>query len=127
MSSSRLRFFDSSVGTKVLIGVTGLFLVLYLIIHIAGNTVFLFGPRAFNAYAETLGGNPLIPVIEIVLLAGFLIHIYKTVRMFIKNQEALGAVVTNDARVNPAEHKKFVSDEIAKWSPIIKANGQYAD
>jgi tripartite-type tricarboxylate transporter receptor subunit TctC len=46
---------------------------------------------------------------------------------FIKNQEALGAVVTNDARVNPAEHKKFVSDEIAKWSPIIKANGQYAD
>jgi tripartite-type tricarboxylate transporter receptor subunit TctC len=46
---------------------------------------------------------------------------------FIKNQESLGAVVTSDARVNPAEHKKFVSDEIAKWSPIIKANGQYAD
>ena len=55
MSSSRLRFFESSVGTKVLIGVTGLFLVLYLIIHIAGNTVFLFGPNAFNAYADTLG------------------------------------------------------------------------
>jgi tripartite-type tricarboxylate transporter receptor subunit TctC len=46
---------------------------------------------------------------------------------FIKNQESLGAVVTADARVNPAEHKKFVSDEIAKWSPVIKANGQYAD
>ena len=46
---------------------------------------------------------------------------------FIKNQEALGAVVTADARVNPAEHKKFVADEINKWSPIIKANGQYAD
>lgn len=46
---------------------------------------------------------------------------------FIKNQEALGAVVTNDARVNPADHKKFVEAEIAKWSPIIKANGQYAD
>ncbi|MET0335115.1 MAG: tripartite tricarboxylate transporter substrate-binding protein [Rhizobacter sp.] len=46
---------------------------------------------------------------------------------FIKNQESLGAVVTSDARVNPAEHKKFVSDEINKWTPIIKAAGQYAD
>lgn len=46
---------------------------------------------------------------------------------FIKNQESLGAVIVTDARSNPAEHKKFVSDEINKWSPIIKANGQYAD
>jgi tripartite-type tricarboxylate transporter receptor subunit TctC len=46
---------------------------------------------------------------------------------FIKNQESLGAVVTTDGRVNPAEHKKFVEAEINKWSPIIKANGQYAD
>lgn len=46
---------------------------------------------------------------------------------FIKNEESLGAVVAADARVNPAEHKKFVEAEIGKWSPIIKANGQYAD
>ncbi|MBC7957321.1 MAG: tripartite tricarboxylate transporter substrate binding protein BugD [Cytophagales bacterium] len=46
---------------------------------------------------------------------------------FIKNEEALGAVITTDARVNPADHKKFVEAEINKWSPIIKANGQYAD
>jgi len=46
---------------------------------------------------------------------------------FIKNEEALGAVVASDARVNPAEHKKFVEAEINKWTPIIKANGQYAD
>jgi tripartite-type tricarboxylate transporter receptor subunit TctC len=46
---------------------------------------------------------------------------------FIKNEESLGAVVAADARVNPAEHKKFVESEINKWTPIIKANGQYAD
>lgn len=46
---------------------------------------------------------------------------------FIKRQEALGAVVTTDARVNPAEHKKFVEAEINKWGPVIKAAGQYAD
>ncbi len=46
---------------------------------------------------------------------------------FIKRQEALGAVVITDSRVNPAEHKKFVESEIAKWGPAIKAAGQYAD
>lgn len=46
---------------------------------------------------------------------------------FIKKQEGLGAVVVTDRRVEPAEHKKFVAAEIAKWSPIIKAAGVYAD
>jgi tripartite-type tricarboxylate transporter receptor subunit TctC len=46
---------------------------------------------------------------------------------FIKRQEALGAVVVADGRVNPAEHKKFVAAEIDKWSAVIKAAGQYAD
>jgi tripartite-type tricarboxylate transporter receptor subunit TctC len=46
---------------------------------------------------------------------------------FVKHQEALGAVVVSDARVNGPEHKKFVESEIGKWTPIIKAAGQYAD
>ncbi|HEX7888911.1 MAG TPA: tripartite tricarboxylate transporter substrate-binding protein [Ramlibacter sp.] len=46
---------------------------------------------------------------------------------FIKKQEGLGAVVVNDKRVEPAEHKKFVASEIAKWSPVIKAAGVYVD
>ena len=46
---------------------------------------------------------------------------------FHKREEALGAVIVNDARVNPAEHKAFVAAEVAKWTPVIKAAGQYAD
>ncbi|MDD0840212.1 tripartite tricarboxylate transporter substrate-binding protein [Curvibacter sp. HBC61] len=46
---------------------------------------------------------------------------------FIKKEEALGAVVATDKRIEPAEHKKFVQAEIAKWTPIIKAAGVYAD
>jgi tripartite-type tricarboxylate transporter receptor subunit TctC len=46
---------------------------------------------------------------------------------FIKREEALGAVIITDARLDGAEHKKFVESEIAKWGPIIKAAGQYAD
>ena len=46
---------------------------------------------------------------------------------FVKREEALGAVIITDARLGGAEHKKFVAAEIAKWGPIIKSAGQYAD
>ena len=46
---------------------------------------------------------------------------------FIKKEEALGAVVATDDRIEPAGHKKFVKAEIDKWSPSIKAAGVYAD
>jgi tripartite-type tricarboxylate transporter receptor subunit TctC len=46
---------------------------------------------------------------------------------FIQKQEALGAVMIVDKRTDPVEHKKFVAAEIAKWTPIIKAAGVYAD
>lgn len=46
---------------------------------------------------------------------------------FIKKQEGLGALVVNDKRVEQAEHKAFVTAEIAKWTPVIKAAGVYAD
>lgn len=39
----------------------------------------------------------------------------------------MGAVVVNDSRLNPVDHKNFVEAEIAKWGPVIKAAGQYAD
>jgi tripartite-type tricarboxylate transporter receptor subunit TctC len=46
---------------------------------------------------------------------------------FIKKQEALGALVVTDKRVEMADHKKFISAEIAKWAPVIKGAGAYAD
>ncbi len=87
--ASRTPFFSSSVGTKVLIGITGFALFLYLVIHIAGNLLVFFGPAVFNQYAYMMEErNPLLPVIELLLLAVFLVHIYKTVRMFLSNQSA---------------------------------------
>ena len=86
--SSRIRVFSSSVGTKLLVGSTGLALFLYLITHIAGNALVFFGPTTFNQYAHTLTSNPLIPVIEVGLLLIFLLHVYKTVTMYLGNQQA---------------------------------------
>lgn len=82
------RAVSSSVGTKILIGLTGLGLFLYLLTHIAGNALVLLGPASFNGYAHTLTGNPLLPVIELGLLLVFLLHIYKTVTMYLANRRA---------------------------------------
>jgi succinate dehydrogenase / fumarate reductase cytochrome b subunit len=86
--SSRTRVFNSSVGMKLLIGITGLALFLYLIIHVAGNLMVFGGPALYNKYAYTLESNPLLPVIEIALLLVFGLHIYKTLSMFLANQQA---------------------------------------
>ncbi|WP_295371013.1 tripartite tricarboxylate transporter substrate-binding protein [uncultured Pseudacidovorax sp.] len=46
---------------------------------------------------------------------------------FIRREEALGAVVVSDKRSDPAEHKKFVQAEVARFGPVIKEAGVYAD
>ena len=81
-------FAGSSVGTKVLIAVTGLLLFVFLIGHLAGNLLVFVGPDAFNKYSDALISNPLVIPMEIGLLLVVLVHIYKTVKMYLQNQHA---------------------------------------
>jgi succinate dehydrogenase cytochrome b subunit len=105
----RTGVLSTSVGTKILIGTTGLAVFLYLIIHIAGNLVVFLGPAAFNKYAYTLESNPLIPIIEIGLLLIFLIHVYKTVRMFLANQAARPVGYAQKKTAGPPSRKTLAS------------------
>ena len=105
----RTGIFSSSVGTKLLIGLTGVLLVVYLLIHIAGNMVVFLGPAAFNTYAFTLESNPLLPLIELVLLSWFVIHIYKTVRMFLSNQTARPVAYAKKKSAGHTTRKTFAS------------------
>jgi succinate dehydrogenase cytochrome b subunit len=82
------RVFSSSVGTKLLIGATGLLLFAYLILHLAGNLMVFGGQETFNHYAHMLASNPLVVPAEIVLLLFFLLHVYKALTMWTKNQAA---------------------------------------
>ncbi len=87
--ASRTGIFSTSVGTKIVVGISGLVLLLYLVIHIAGNLLIFFGPEVFNRYAYTMEvRNPALPAIESALLLVFIVHIYKTVTMFLGNQSA---------------------------------------
>jgi succinate dehydrogenase / fumarate reductase cytochrome b subunit len=105
----RSGVFSTSVGQKIVIGITGFALFLYLVIHIAGNLMVFFGPAFFNKYAYTLESNPLLPVIEIGLLAVFLMHVYKTIRMFLGNQEARPAKYAVKKPAGPPSRKSLAS------------------
>ena len=107
--TSRSGIFSTSVGTKIVIGITGIALFLYLLIHIAGNLLVFFGPAFFNKYAYTLEGNPLLPIVEIGLLLVFLIHIYKTVRMFLGNQRTRPVGYVRKKAAGPPSRKTLAS------------------
>lgn len=87
MSSFR-RVFSSSVGTKLLIGLTGLLLFAYVLLHLAGNLLVFAGRDTFNEYSHALISNPLVLPVEIGLIGVFLLHVYKTVAMWLGNQRA---------------------------------------
>lgn len=69
-------------------GLTGVALFIYLILHLAGNALIFAGPELFNEYSHKLISNPLILPIEIGLLAIFLLHIYKALTMWTANRAA---------------------------------------
>jgi len=84
-----LKFINSSIGKKFIMAVTGSFLIIFLIVHLIGNITLFFGPGAFNGYVLALDTiKPLIRVIEVVLLAAFLFHIFNGVVLWFENKRA---------------------------------------
>ncbi len=85
-----VSFYSSSVGQKIISAITGLFLCAFLVVHVSGNLL-LFkddGGLAFNQYAGSLASSILIRSIEVVLFAGFLIHIFWGARVWWFNRRA---------------------------------------
>ena len=78
----------STVSTKLLVGATGLALILYLVGHLGGNLLLLLGATAYNGYAGMLLSNPLLVPVEIGLTAIFIVHVYKAVVMWWTNRKA---------------------------------------
>src|SRR5262245_43840429 len=107
--ASRISAFGSSVGTKILVGLTGLALFLYLITHIAGNLLVFLGPTIFNEYSHALLSNPLLPAVELGLALIFVVHIYKTVRMFLANRQARPVSYLRQRRAGPPSRKSVAS------------------
>jgi succinate dehydrogenase / fumarate reductase cytochrome b subunit len=72
---------------------TGLFLILFLIVHLAGNLQLLYtdGGRAFNVYAKFMTTNPIVKTIGYVNYAFIIIHIIWAILLTVKNRAARGS------------------------------------
>ncbi len=83
------QFFSSSIGKKLIMAVTGLFLITFLIIHLALNSCALIddGGVLFNKGAHFMATNPLIRIMEVVLFAGLLFHIFDGLKLTFENQK----------------------------------------
>ncbi|RZK61849.1 MAG: succinate dehydrogenase cytochrome b subunit [Pedobacter sp.] len=82
--------FSSSIGKKLIMGLTGLFLISFLVVHCFLNC-FVFipdGGLTFNIGAHFMATNWLIRAMEIVLMAGLLLHIVQGARLTFQNQAA---------------------------------------
>lgn len=81
---------SSTLGKKVIMALTGLFLVIFLVIHLSGNLQLLIDDegRAFNIYAKFMTTNPLIKATSFILYASFIIHIIWAIILTVNNRSA---------------------------------------
>jgi succinate dehydrogenase / fumarate reductase cytochrome b subunit len=73
-----IKTLTSSLGQKFIMSITGFFLISFLIVHLTGNLLLFKGDSgaAFNAYAHFMSTALIIRAFEIILVLGFILHIY---------------------------------------------------
>lgn len=112
--SSRPTFFSSTVGSKILIGLTGLMLFGFLIGHLAGNLSLLVGAEAFNAYAHKLESlGPLLYLVEAGLVGVFFLHVVKTLANYRRNAAARPAAYREKKWAGHTSRKTWSSTTMA--------------
>lgn len=96
-------FFTSSIGKKFIMGLTGLFLITFLIVHCSINSMIFFndGGQTFNHWGHFMGSNLIIRIMEIGLFAGLLLHSFQGLTLWYQNRSARPVkYAVNDANSN---------------------------
>ncbi|PRY12736.1 succinate dehydrogenase / fumarate reductase cytochrome b subunit [Pontibacter ummariensis] len=84
------KTFSSTIGRKIVMSITGLFLCSFLVVHLIGNLQLLAsdGGDAFNVYSAFMGTNKVIRFMELILVLGFVFHIYDAIVLTRRNKSA---------------------------------------
>lgn len=100
------HFFTSSIGKKLIMGLTGLFLIVFLIVHAAVNScIFLNdGGETFNSVAHFMSHNWILRFIEVGLFAGLILHIVQGLILWKQNSKA-----------RPVKYSVNAASENSKW------------
>jgi len=84
------NIFTSSIGKKLIMSISGLFLILFLLVHLLANSAYLFGPEAFDLIIVIMG-SPVVVAMVPILAAGFAVHIAYALILNRMNMKARGA------------------------------------
>lgn len=86
------QLFSSTLGYKVVMALTGLFLIMFLAVHLTGNLQLLKddGGKSFNVYAEFMSTNPLIQTVSKGNFAFIIMHVIWAIILTRKNRAARG-------------------------------------
>jgi succinate dehydrogenase / fumarate reductase, cytochrome b subunit len=84
------KAFQSSIGRKLIMGFTGLFLISFLVIHVTINSMIFFNDNGamFNEWGHFMSHNWIVRFLEVGLFVGFIIHIVQGFALTLKNQKA---------------------------------------
>ncbi|MEM6395514.1 MAG: succinate dehydrogenase cytochrome b subunit [Bacteroidota bacterium] len=117
------RFITSSIGQKIIMSLTGLFLISFLIVHLIGNLQLLKGDggQVFNEYAYFMTHNPLIKTVSYGLYAGILLHAIQGLALYFKNRRARGSVGYAVKRTRAVGTSASASKYMAQLGTVILA------
>jgi len=101
-----IKMLTSTLGKKLLMSLTGLFLISFLTIHLIGNLAIFNADKglAFNTYAAFMSTNPLIGTVSYLLYAGIILHVLVAVILYFSNSSA-----------RPVKYKVQKSKENSSW------------
>lgn len=85
-----IQLLNSTIGRKIIMGLTGLFLILFLTVHLIGNLQLLIPDQgeAFNKYAQFMGHNELIQIVSIGNFTFIALHIILAIVLTGQNTQA---------------------------------------
>jgi succinate dehydrogenase / fumarate reductase cytochrome b subunit len=87
--TSLTRFYNSSIGKKIIVALTGVAMLLFLAGHLLGNLLVFKGPDAINAYAKWLHGlGGALLMARLGLLAAVVLHVVATIQLVKQNRAA---------------------------------------
>ncbi len=114
-----IQFLTSSIGRKLIMSLTGLFLILFLTIHLIGNLTLLAGDggQAFNEYSAFMGHNPLIQAVSIGNFFFIILHTIQGLLLAFANKKAKGSKYA----VTPKNNITWASKNMALLGSLVLA------
>ncbi len=111
-------FFTSSIGKKILMALTGIFLISFLIVHCFINSMIFFndGGETFNHWGHFMGSNLIIRTMEIGLFVFLLMHILQGLTLWVQNRAARPVKYNNS---KPGTNSKWYSRSMGLLGTLI--------